>query len=167
MSLKSSFYCNWRSRLPPLPKTRTEIWVEGDWTKTLTRENFLFCDNDDSNKILIFGKQGSFPSSISPMWMVPSPPVLPYFTISSQSMAFLTVSSYNRFFTIMKEEIQNSDLTLQPSAVMADFELALIQASCIVSDNYMLSLNILVQIQNVLDIMTIRHFGIRPCGKAL
>ena len=69
-------------------------------------------------------------------------------------MGLLTVSSYSRFFTIVKEEIQNSG---QPSAVMADFELALIQASYII----ILSLDILVQIQ-VLDIMTIR---IRPCGK--
>ena len=44
--------------------------------------------------------------------------------------------SYNRFFTIVKEETQSSVLTLQPSAVMVDFELALIQASYIVSDNY-------------------------------
>ena len=36
----------------------------------------------------------------------------------------------------MKEEMQNSGLTLQPSAVMADFELALIQASYLVSDKY-------------------------------
>ena len=69
-------------------------------------------------------------------------------------MGLLTVSSYSRFFAIVKEEIQNSG---QPSAVMADFELALIQASYII----ILSLDILVQIQ-VLDIMTIR---IRPCGK--
>ena len=36
----------------------------------------------------------------------------------------------------VKEEMQNSGLTLQPSAVMADFELALIQASYMISDNY-------------------------------
>ena len=70
-------------------------------------------------------------------------------------MGLLTVSSYSRFFAIVKEEIQNSG---QPSAVMADFELALLQASYII----ILSLDILVQIQKVLDIMTIR---IRPCGK--
>ena len=28
-----------------------------------------------------------------------------------------------------------------------------------------LSIDILVQIQKVLDIMTIRHYGIKPCGK--
>ena len=33
---------------------------------------------------------------------------------------------YNRFFTIVKEEMHNSGLTLQPSAVMAAFYLALI-----------------------------------------
>ena len=53
MSLKSSLYCNQRSRLPPLLKMRDEIRVEGDWTKTLTCENFLLCDDG----ILIFGAQ--------------------------------------------------------------------------------------------------------------
>ena len=42
-SLKSSLYGNQHSRQPPLPKTRDEIRVEGDWTKTLTGENFLLC----------------------------------------------------------------------------------------------------------------------------
>ena len=37
-------------------------------------------------------------------------------------------ADYNRFFTIVKQEMQNSGLTLQPSAVMEDFELTLIQA---------------------------------------
>ena len=31
--------------------------------------------------------------------------------------------SYNNFLTIVKEEMQSSGLTLQPSAVMVDFEL--------------------------------------------
>ena len=34
-----------------MPKTRTEIRVEGDWTKTLTGENFLVRDDGDSNKM--------------------------------------------------------------------------------------------------------------------
>ena len=55
MSLKSSLYHNRHSRLPPLPKMRDEIRVEGDWTKTLTGKNFLLRDDGDSNKILILG----------------------------------------------------------------------------------------------------------------
>ena len=96
MSLKSSLYCNQRSRLPPMLKMRDEIRVEGDWTKTLTGKNFLLRDDGDSNKILILGHKRtywSFLSSIPSMWMIPSPPVLPYFTSSSQSMALLTVSN--------------------------------------------------------------------------
>ena len=74
-------------------------------------------------------------------------------------MALLMVSIYNRFCAIVKEEMQNSGLTLQPSAVMADFELVLIQAPYIESDNYT------VIIHSTTDVMTIRHYGIRPCGK--
>ena len=137
--------------------------------KTLTRENFLLRDNDDSNKILIFGKQENLLKfSELNITYVDS-------TFSTCASLFHHLFTINGFLDGQQlqqilhhhEELQNSDLTLQPSAVMADFELALIQASCIVSDNYMLSLDILIQIQNVLDIMSIRHYGIRPCGKAL
>ncbi len=31
-------------------------------------------------------------------------------------------ADYNRFFTIVKEEMQNINLTLQPTTIMADFE---------------------------------------------
>ena len=33
-------------------------------------------------------------------------------------------ADYNRFFTIVKEEMQNQGLTFQPIAIMSDFELA-------------------------------------------
>ena len=57
MSLKSSLYRNQCSRLPPPPKKRTEIRVEGVWMKTLTGENFLLHDDCDCNTRLIFGMQ--------------------------------------------------------------------------------------------------------------
>ena len=137
--------------------------------KTLTRENFLLRDNDNSDKILIFGKQENLLkfSELNITYVDG--------TFSTCASLFRHLFTINGFLDGQQlqqilhhhEELQNSDLTLQLSAVMANFELALIQASCIVSDNYMLSLDILVQIQNVLDIMTIRLYGIRPCGKAL
>ena len=37
-------------------------------------------------------------------------------------------ADYNRFFTIVKEEMQNLGLTFQPTAIMSDFELAFLQA---------------------------------------
>ena len=37
-------------------------------------------------------------------------------------------ADYNRFFTIVKEEMQNLGLIFQPTAIMSDFELALLQA---------------------------------------
>ena len=65
----------------------------------------------------------------------------------------------------MKEEMQNSGLTLQPSTVMADFELALIQASYLVSDKYTVIRHSGTNLKSIIDMMTIRHYGIRPCGK--
>ena len=116
--------------------------------KTLTAENFLLRDDGDSNKILIFGTQENLLklSELDTIYVdatFSTCPDLPYFASSSTINGFVggqqfplvygllptkSQTDYNRFFTIMKEEMQNSGLTLQPSAVMADFELALIQA---------------------------------------
>ena len=37
-------------------------------------------------------------------------------------------ADYNRFFTIVKEEMQNLGLIFQPTAIMSEFELAFLQA---------------------------------------
>ena len=44
-------------------------------------------------------------------------------------MALLMVSIYNRFCAIVKEEMQNSGLTLQPSAVMVFWGVVVLTAS--------------------------------------
>ena len=66
--------------------------------KTLT---ILLGDDGDSNKILIFGMQENLLklSELDTIYVdgIPSPPVLPYFTISSQLMALLMVSSSLRY----------------------------------------------------------------------
>ena len=108
------------------------------WMKTLT---ILLHDDGNSNKILIFGMQENLLkfSELNTIYMYvdgtfstcPS-----YFTSSSQLMALLTVSSSLRYtdFSLLKvkqirtdssppwRKMQNSGLTLQPSAVMADFD---------------------------------------------
>ena len=120
--------------------------MEGDWTKTLTGENFLLRDDGDSNKILIFGTQENLLklSELDTIYVDGTFSTCPslfrqLFTINGfvggqqfpLVYGFLPTKSradYNRFFAIVKEEMQNSGLILQPSAVMADFKLALIQA---------------------------------------
>ena len=131
-------------------KTRTEIRVEGDWTKTLTGENFLLHDDGDSNKILIFGMQenllklseldiiyvhGTFstcPSLFHQLFTINGFVNGQQFPLVCRFLPTKSRADYNRFFTIMKEEMQNSGLILQPSAVMPDLQLTLIQASYIV-----------------------------------
>ena len=108
MSLKSSFYRNRHSRLPLLPKMRTEIRVEGGWTKTLTGKSFLLYDDGNSNKILIFGTQENLMtlSELNTIYVNGTfSTFLPYFTISS--VALLMVGSYNRFFTIRRPLCRN------------------------------------------------------------
>ena len=48
-SFKSSMYRSRRKRLPPLPKTRGEIDLTGDWVNTLSEERFLFRDEGCSD----------------------------------------------------------------------------------------------------------------------
>ena len=43
-SLKSSLYR--RERLPPIPCSRADLQLTGDWTKTLDGEEFILADND-------------------------------------------------------------------------------------------------------------------------
>ena len=157
--------------------------MEGDWTKTLTGENFLLHDDGDSNKILIFGMQenllklseldiiyvhGTFstcPSLFHQLFTINGFVDGQQFPLVCRFLPTKSRADYNRFFTIMKEEMQNRGLIFatfcrdaRPSTHINTSFLY----SYIVSDNYTV---ILVQIQKVLDIMTIRHYGIRPCGK--
>ena len=47
-------YRSRQKRLPPLPKTRTEINLTGDWVNTLSGERFLLRNEGSSDRILIF-----------------------------------------------------------------------------------------------------------------
>ena len=59
-SFKSSMYRSRRKRLHPLPKTRAEIDLTGDWVNTLSGERFLLGNECFSNRILIFSKDAMF-----------------------------------------------------------------------------------------------------------
>ena len=44
-----------RKQTPPLPKTKTDIFLDGKWTETATGDIFLlFDDGDQNNRMLAF-----------------------------------------------------------------------------------------------------------------
>ena len=55
---KSSLYRNRRSRLSPMPGSRTDVHFEGEWTKTASGEDFLMAeDGEGEDRLVIFATE--------------------------------------------------------------------------------------------------------------
>lgn len=52
--VKDSLYRQRRKKLPSLPKNRSSIHLEEEWTRTLSDDDFLQINDGDDNKILVF-----------------------------------------------------------------------------------------------------------------
>lgn len=145
-SFRSSMY---RSRLkthPPLPTVRADIELEGDWTKTKDGQRFLLRSDGDQDKILIFATDIMLQrlATAETLYMDGTFSVCPrvfyqLFTVniilSGQQFpavyALLPNKSretYNRVFTLIKEELQNINIILRPPRILIDFEQALLQS---------------------------------------
>ena len=122
---------------------RSAISITGEWAKTLSGDPFLLRANGNADKMLVFGTSENlgkladldtiyvdetfcyFPSLYCQLFTIngfingQQFPLVYYF-LPAKSRA-----DYNRFFTIVKEEMQNLGLIFQPTS---DFELALLQA---------------------------------------
>ena len=53
-SLKTSLYRSRRARLPPLPQSRADLDLSGEWCKTVSGEDFVLVDDGSSDRIVIF-----------------------------------------------------------------------------------------------------------------
>jgi hypothetical protein len=52
---RSTAYRHRRQRIPPLPQTRENIILEGEWTETIGGDNFIIANDGEAEKLLIFG----------------------------------------------------------------------------------------------------------------
>ena len=52
-SMKSSMYRKCRARLPPLPKSRAEVNLQGEWAETTSGEPFVIGTRGDDKIILL------------------------------------------------------------------------------------------------------------------
>ncbi len=58
-SLKSSLYRARRERLPPMPSTRADLDLSGEWCTTLDGEKFVLANDGLDDKIVIFATESS------------------------------------------------------------------------------------------------------------
>ncbi|KAE9542320.1 hypothetical protein AGLY_003447 [Aphis glycines] len=59
-SVKSSIHRNKRKEVLPQPENRKDLHIPSLWRQTLDGRNFILCDDDLDDKILIFGKPEIF-----------------------------------------------------------------------------------------------------------
>ena len=57
--LKSNLYRERRKRLPPMPQTRAEVTLAGDWAYTLGGEPFILAEEGTDDKIILLGTQSN------------------------------------------------------------------------------------------------------------
>ena len=146
-SIQSSLYRERQKTIPKLPKDKSEIIIENEWTQTVKNQRFLLrIDGDEKEKIIIFATDKMLERlcNTNTLYMdgtFSSCPRLFYqlFTINiyigdQQFPAIYALlpgksrNIYNRLFLLIKEELQNKSLTSYPNRVMIDFELALLQS---------------------------------------
>lgn len=145
-SLKSSLYRNRLKNNPPLPKERSNVNLDGEWSQTAAGQRFLLRSDGAGDKILIFATDTMLQrlSTAESLYMDGTFAVCPrlfyqLFTINiiideQQFPAVYALlpnksrETYNRFFTVIKEALQDLNITLQPPRVLVDFEGALLQS---------------------------------------
>ncbi|XP_060086051.1 uncharacterized protein LOC132565428 [Ylistrum balloti] len=140
---KSSLYRARRKETPVLPKTLSDIRLEGKWTETSTRDRFLlFDDGDQQNRIIAFATtenlrylstadtfycDGTFYTWPSLFHQIYSIHVVIDGRMTPVVFALLPGKSqriYTRLFTLLKEHMTQLYLPFAPTHAFADFEVA-------------------------------------------
>ena len=145
-SVKSNLYRERRKRLPPLPRTRADVNLSGEWANTLGGEQFLLAESGADNKIVILGTRsnlhhlaeaesisvdGTFPTCPRLFYQIFSIHIIKYGQTFPMVYALLPnkqQGTYNRMFMMVKEAALNLGLDITPSSAISDFEQALINA---------------------------------------
>ena len=145
-SFKSTMYRNRKKTYPNLPTERADVNLDGQWTQTKNGQRLLLRSDGDQDKILIFVTDTMLQRlpTVETLYMDGTFAVCPrifyqLFTVNiilsgQQFPAVYALlpnksrATYNRFFTLLKEELQNLGITLRPPRVLVDFELGLLQA---------------------------------------
>ncbi len=128
--------------LPPLPKTRQEVVIEGKWAETTAGEKFLLADDGEENRIIIFGTvENLMELSHADIWYVDgtfySSPTYFHQVYSIHAMidgymctlvyALLPnkrEDTYRRFFELVQGAGDTHNIEVKPAIIMMDYEMA-------------------------------------------
>ena len=143
-SCRSSLYRNRAKQLPKLPVTQNDINLDGPWSESSAGDRFLLCDDTDDlgARLLVFVTDDN-------LQKLSSAPVLygdgtfyactglfyQLYTIHADVGGQLfplvfallpnkTQRTHTRFFTLLKDTIDERDFVLNLETVMLDFEVA-------------------------------------------
>ncbi|XP_062591979.1 uncharacterized protein LOC134253475 [Saccostrea cucullata] len=138
---KSTLYRARRKQTPPLPKTLTDIKLEGKWTETETGQQFLLLDDTFLNTRIItyattdnlgdlaasetFFCDGTFYTCPSLFHQIFSIHVRIDDVMTSNVCPLLPGKSqaiYTRFFSTLQEKINDLGLQFCPTSALTDFE---------------------------------------------
>ena len=126
--------------------TRQTIQLEGKWTETLNHEQFLLADDGDADQhIIIFATDqilhrltastiymdGTFKACPKLLYQLFSIHIFIEGVQFPALYALLPGKSrdvYSRFFMLLLTKLQDLQLVLQPTRILTDFELALVQS---------------------------------------
>ena len=139
-SLKSNFYREQWKRHPPMPQTRAEVTLAGDWANTLGGEPFILAEEGTDDEIILLGTQSNLHhlAEAECLWAFQTCPRLFYqifsIHITKYGQTFPMVYALllnkqqaisNHMFMMVKEAALNLGLKLSPLSVLSDFEQAL------------------------------------------
>lgn len=143
---KSSMYRARSSRLPPLPHTRAEVELNGEWTQTKDGRNFIISNDGDVDRLILFGTQqnlrflcdadtiymdGTFqiaPEMFQQVYSIHVMVMGAMIPVCICLLPFKNTETYIRMFNLLQTACQRHGLQFLPSAVFIDFESAVISA---------------------------------------
>ena len=139
---RMTFYRARNKETPKLPTTRTDIQLEGKWTRTLAGDRFLLADDGDVHKILLFSTtrnlynlthadtiygDGTFytsPNQFTQLYTLHATVDNVMYPLVFSLLPGKSEDIYNRLFRLLKLACQQSGLHLSPQTFLTDFETA-------------------------------------------
>ena len=146
-AIKSTLYRQRRKLIPPLPTTREEVHFDGEWALTTTGDAFLLAEDGVDDKLVIFATEANLRrmAEAEVLYVDGTFHICPHifyqvFTIHAVvhsihiPLAYCLLpnkrqETYERVFLLLEQKVAEMDLELVPTAVVSDFELAIMQAA--------------------------------------
>ena len=125
---------------------RAEVTFEGEWAQTLNGQPFLLVEDEEQDKIIIFstienlhtlaaatdiyidGTFYTFPQLFYQIFTIHAMKFSRQFPLAYCLLPNKTQETYERTFNLLKQKCAELHIELNPTTIMSDFELAIIQA---------------------------------------